>query len=128
MGKDVLLVTGFNPASLEVQVSVPPNNDPTARVSVDAVEHELIYRTFLEVGAILYVHSWIEGTPSTSQNYPCGTIELAEAVTQMLRTTGNPEAACVGLKNHGLTVTGPSIAEIFDRIGHKLLRQVPLMA
>lgn len=128
VGKDVLLVTGYDESTCEVAVSVPPGNDPTARVSVDAIEHELIYRTHPRVGAIVHVHSWIDGVVSTTQNYPCGTTELAREVVAMLAKTGAPEAAAVGLKNHGLTITGPSLEEIFARIRGKLLLQVPMMS
>ena len=34
--------------------------------------------------------------------------------------------AVIGLKNHGLTITGESLDEIFDRIEGKVLRQVPM--
>jgi ribulose-5-phosphate 4-epimerase/fuculose-1-phosphate aldolase len=127
VGRDILFVTGFDRRSCEVLVSVPADNDPRARVSVDAVEHELIYRTYPEVGAIVHVHAWIEGALSTTQNYPCGTIELAEEVVQLLAKTGTPARAVVGLKNHGLTITGPTLDEIFSRVRDKLLRQVPMM-
>jgi len=32
----------------------------------------------------------------------------------------------VGLKNHGITVTGLSLEEIFARLEGKLIRQVPM--
>jgi hypothetical protein len=32
----------------------------------------------------------------------------------------------VGLKNHGLTITGPSLEEIFERVGPHIQRQVPM--
>lgn len=128
VGKDVLLVTAYDESTCEVAVSVPPGNERTARVSVDAVEHELIYRTYPRVGAIVHVHCWIDGVISTTQNYPCGTTELAREVVAMLAKTGSPEAAAVGLKNHGLTITGPSLEEIFARVRDKLLRQVPMMS
>jgi len=32
----------------------------------------------------------------------------------------------IGLKNHGLTITGESLDEIFARIHGKILRQVPM--
>ena len=36
------------------------------------------------------------------------------------------ERAVIGLKNHGLTITGLSIAEIFDRISGMIVPQVPM--
>jgi hypothetical protein len=69
-----------------------------------------------EVGAILHVHGWMDGIPSTEFNYPCGTYELGQAVADIVREHPDPSRAVVGLKNHGLTITGPSLDEIFDRI------------
>jgi ribulose-5-phosphate 4-epimerase/fuculose-1-phosphate aldolase len=127
VGHDVLLVKGFDYPAGQALVSVPPDHDPKARVSVDAVEHELIYRTFPDIGAIVHVHAWLDGVPCTHQNYPCGTIELAEAVTGLLKQTDDPSRTAVGLKNHGLTITGPSLDEIFGRIRGRLRTEVQMM-
>jgi ribulose-5-phosphate 4-epimerase/fuculose-1-phosphate aldolase len=32
----------------------------------------------------------------------------------------------VGLKNHGLTITGPNLRDIFDRLERGFIRQVPM--
>ncbi len=126
VGKDILFVTGINTKEGKMIVSVPSDYDPKVRVSVEAIEHYMIYQTFPEVGAILHVHAWIEGVPYTAQNYPCGTIELAEGVVELLKKSDTPHCTEVGLKNHGLTVTGPSLKGIFDRIKNKLLKNVPM--
>jgi hypothetical protein len=128
VGKDVLLVKGFDYEAGAALVSVPPGYDPMARVSVDAVEHELIYRAFPEVGAIVHVHAWMRNVLCTRQNYPCGTRELAEEVVGLLAKTGDPNHATVGLKNHGLTITGQCLEEIFSRIRGRLLTEVPMFA
>jgi hypothetical protein len=128
VGKDVLLVKGFDYEEGAALVSVSPDYDPKARVSVDAVEHELIYRAFPDVGAIVHVHAWMKGALCTCQNYPCGTRELAEEVVNLLTRTGDPNHAVVGLKNHGLTITGHSLEEIFSRIRGRLLTEVPMFA
>jgi ribulose-5-phosphate 4-epimerase/fuculose-1-phosphate aldolase len=128
IGWDILLVKGFDTEAVQALVSVPPDHDAKARVSVDAVEHELIYRTFPGVGAIVHVHAWTDGVLSTGQNYPCGTIELAEDVARLLARTGRPERTSVGLRNHGLTITGPSLDEIFGRIRGQLRTEVEMMA
>ena len=57
-----------------MRLSVPPNVTPR-RVSVDAIEHFLIYREPPLVGAILHVHAWMEGIASTHINFPCGTYD-----------------------------------------------------
>ena len=61
-------------------------------VSVDAIEHWMIYREHPDVGAILHVHAWIEGTVATEINYPCGTVELAESVAELVRQAPDPHA------------------------------------
>ena len=125
IGRDILLVTGFDPVRRAIQLSVPPHIEPR-RVSVDAIEHLMIYREHPEVGAILHVHAWMSGVASTEVNYPCGTEELAVAVAELVRQAPDPAHAVVGLKNHGLTITGESLDEIFARTDGKILRQVPM--
>lgn len=128
VGKDILLVEGYDDATREVLCRIPPGSDPEIRVSVDAVEHVLIYNNFPEVGAIVHVHAWMDGIISTAQNHPCGTIELAREVTALLKTTPNPARAVIGLKNHGLTITGPSFEDIFSRIEGRLIKEVRMTA
>ena len=106
-------------------VSHPPGVEPR-RVSVDAIEHWMIYREHPDVGAILHFHGWMEGIPSTEFNYPCGTRELGQAVADIVREANDPSRCVVGLKNHGLTVTGTSLDEIFERVEGKVLRTVPM--
>lgn len=126
VGKDILLVDGYDEDLGKMLVSIPPDHDPRVRVSVDAIEHFMIYDQFPEVGAIVHVHAWMEGVLCTTQNYPCGSKELAEEVIRMLQQTGNPGQTAIGLKNHGLTITGPSMEEIFERIEGKLNTKVPM--
>ncbi|MEW6512011.1 MAG: class II aldolase/adducin family protein [Bacteroidota bacterium] len=126
VGKDILLVKGFDEHAGAALISQPPGADPAARVSVDAVEHSLIYHTFPEVGAIIHAHAWMDGVVCTRQNYPCGTRELAAEVVELLARTPDPCRAAVGLKNHGLTITGVNLEEIFGRIRGKLLREVAM--
>ena len=64
--------------------------------------------------------------PATEFNYPCGTAELADAVADLIRVAPEPGRAIIGLKNHGLTITGPSLEEIFERVGPHIQRQVPM--
>jgi hypothetical protein len=45
-------------------------------VSVGTIRHWMIYREHPEVGLILHVHGWIDGTVSTDVSYPCGTVQL----------------------------------------------------
>jgi len=125
IGRDVLLVTDYLPERRAMRLSVPPNIQPR-RVSVDAIEHWMIYREHPSVGAILHVHAWMNGIKSTHINYPCGTFELAESVAALVREADDPGHAVIGLFNHGLTITGESLDEIFERIHGKILRQVPM--
>ncbi len=125
IGRDILLVKDYDADSGAMILSVPPHVEPR-RVSVDAIEHWMIYREHPGVGAILHVHGWMEGIPSTEFNFPCGTYELGQAVADIVRQHPDPTRAVVGLKNHGLTITGPSLDEIFDRIEGRILTSVPM--
>lgn len=125
IGRDILLVKDYDPDTPAMILSVPPNVEPR-RVSVDAIEHWMIYREHPEVGAILHVHAWMEGVPSTEINYPCGTFELGTAVADIVRRAPEPVEAVVGLKNHGLTIVGRSMDDIFERVEGKLYQPVPM--
>jgi hypothetical protein len=126
IGRDILLVTGYEPEKLQMRLSVPPEVEPR-RVSVDAIEHFMIYREHPEVGAIVHIHAWWrDPIPSTQVNYPCGTYELASEVAELVRQAPDPSRAVIGLKNHGLTITGHSIPEIFARIDGMIVPQVPM--
>jgi hypothetical protein len=125
-GRDILLVCGYDLDRRSVVLRVSPLIQPR-HASVDAIEHALIYEQNPEVGAIVHVHSWIDGVPVTQINYPCGTYELGCAVAELIRQVPDPTRAIVGLKNHGLTITGPNLADILARIDGKLLPSVPPM-
>jgi class II aldolase/adducin N-terminal domain-containing protein len=126
IGRDILLVTDYDADRLLIRLSVPPMVEPR-RVSVDAIEHYMIYREHPEVGAIVHIHAWWrDPIPSTQVNYPCGTYELATEVADLVRQAPDPSRAVIGLKNHGLTITGRSIPEIFARIDGMIVPQVPM--
>ena len=124
-GRDILLVSDYDGTNGRMVLSVPPNVEPR-RVSVDAIEHWMIYRAHPDVGAILHVHAWIESIAATDINYPCGTQELAESVAELIDREPDPAHAVIGLRNHGITATGDSLTEILDRIQSSILRQVPM--
>jgi ribulose-5-phosphate 4-epimerase/fuculose-1-phosphate aldolase len=125
IGRDILYIKGYNDNNNFMEVSIPPNVTPK-RASVDAIEHWMIYKEHPEVGAIVHIHAWMDGIKATEINYPCGTIELAETVAKLIRESENPTESIIGLKNHGLTITGPSLENIFNRIEGKIQRQVPM--
>lgn len=124
-GRDILLVGDYDTERGRIVLSVPPGIEPR-RVSVDAIEHWMIYRAHPSVGAILHVHAWLDGIASTQFNYPCGSEELALAVADALAREPDPEHAVIGLHNHGITATGESLPEILERIGPRLRAQVPM--
>lgn len=125
IGRDILMVTGYVPEERAMVLSVPPGIEPR-RVSVDAIEHWMIYQAHPDVGAILHVHAWMERIAATDINYPCGTQELAESVAELIDREPDPAHAVIGLRNHGITATGDSLTEILDRIESSILRQVPM--
>ncbi|WP_188205946.1 class II aldolase/adducin family protein [Alkalibacillus aidingensis] len=125
IGKDMLYIKGFNKEKNAMEISIPPNVAPK-RASVDAIEHWMIYKEHPDVGAIVHIHAWIEGIQATEINYPCGTIQLAETVADLIRNEEDPSRAIIGLKNHGLTITGRSLDDIFERIEGRVLDQVPM--
>lgn len=43
-----------------------------------------------------------------------------------MREAKDPSRAIVGLKNHGLTITGRSLDDILERIEGRLLKTVPM--
>jgi ribulose-5-phosphate 4-epimerase/fuculose-1-phosphate aldolase len=124
-GRDILLVSDYDEANGRMILSVPPTVEPR-RVSVDAIEHWMIYQEHPDVGAVLHVHAWMEGIKATDVNYPCGTEELARSVAELLAAEPDPLHAVIGLRNHGITATGESLPEILDRIEPRVLRQVPM--
>jgi hypothetical protein len=124
-GRDILLVSDYDSQNGRMVLSVPPNVEPR-RVSVDAIEHWMIYQEHPNVGAIVHVHAWVEGIDATDVNYPCGTEELARSVAELVRQAPDPDHAIVGLRNHGITVTGPDLTEILDRIEPNVLREIPM--
>jgi ribulose-5-phosphate 4-epimerase/fuculose-1-phosphate aldolase len=126
IGRDVLLIKDYIPEEDAMVVSVPPGIEPRA-ASVDAIEHWMLYREHPGIGAIIHVHAWMDGIDSTQINYPCGTYELAHEVAQLARRQSDPARAVIGLRNHGLTVTGRSLRDIIDRIDGRLLPTVPMM-
>lgn len=125
IGRDMLLITGFDPEQRAMHVKVPPHVEPR-RASVDAIEHWMLYTEHPAIGAIVHVHAWMDGIASTTVNYPCGTAELAREVAELVRREPDPSRAVIGLKNHGLTITGRSLPDIFERITGRLLPQVPM--
>lgn len=125
VGEHILLVDRYDEDKKAIRLSVPRHIKPR-RVSVDAIEHWMIYQEHPQVGAIVHIHAWMEGVPSTQVNYPCGTVELARTVAELVRQADNPARAVIGLKNHGLTITGPDIDDIFERIEGKIIPQVPM--
>jgi hypothetical protein len=124
-GRDILLVSGYDDDAGRMILSVPPAVEPR-RVSVDAIEHWMIYRQNPDVGAILHVHAWMDGITATEINFPCGSEELAESVAALVAGAPDPAHAVVGLRNHGITATGESLTEILDRVEPRLQRQVPM--
>ncbi len=125
IGQDILYIKGYNEESNHIEVSVPPDISPK-RASVDAIEHWMIYKEHPKVGSIVHIHAWMDGIKATEINYPCGTVELAKTVAGLVRESEDPSRTIIGLKNHGLTITGPDLDDIFERIDGKISPQIPM--
>ncbi|WP_425441258.1 class II aldolase/adducin family protein [Salipaludibacillus aurantiacus] len=125
VGKDFLYIYGYDTEKKAMKVSIPPGIEPK-RASVDAIEHWKIYRAHPTVGAIVHIHAWMDGIEATEVNYPCGTVELAKSVAELVNQSPDPSRAVIGLKNHGMTITGRSLEDIFERIEGKIIPQVPM--
>ena len=125
VSRDILLVTNYDEAYGAMRLSVSPGSHPL-RVSVDAVEHWQIYRSHPTIGAMIHVHAWMDGIPSTSINYPCGTVEMGAAMAEMLARDPHPERTVIGLRNHGITATGPNFEDILERLQGRIQTQVPM--
>lgn len=120
IGTDIMLVVGREGDSMVV--SVPSWVEQPRRVSVDAVEHRMIYLENPSLGAIVHVHGWPEKVSEdlslvyTEFAYPCGSQELADSTAEIIGRLPDPSRAVIAQRNHGLVITGPSLPEIFARI------------
>ncbi|NMP24378.1 class II aldolase/adducin family protein [Sulfobacillus harzensis] len=123
---DILLVKGYDPDIRAMRLSVAPGSEPL-RVSVDAIEHWGVYQKHPEIGAIIHIHAWVNGVPTTSVNYPCGTVEMGNAMSVLLDQDPHPERTIIGLRNHGITATGPNFPDILERLEGRVLAQVPMV-
>jgi ribulose-5-phosphate 4-epimerase/fuculose-1-phosphate aldolase len=47
-------------------------------------------------------------------------------VADIVARAPDPGQAVVGLRNHGITATGPTLEAILDRIEPKVLREIPM--
>lgn len=125
VSRDILLVKTYDPEHNAMRLSVLPDSQPL-RVSVDAVEHWGIYERHPEIGAMIHVHAWVDGIAATEINYPCGTIEMGEAMANLLDRQPVPARTIVGLRNHGITATGPNFDDILTRLDGRVRPQVPM--
>ncbi len=119
IGKDLLLVTKFDPDAREVHITVPPGFEDS-RASIDSSIHATIYREFPEIGAMIHIHWFVDGIVYTDEHYPCGTIELCESTLDGLKKTDDPLRTILGLANHGIIVTGADLEDCWAQIEAKL--------
>ncbi|MGC8487189.1 MAG: class II aldolase/adducin family protein [Clostridia bacterium] len=125
VSRDILLVKTYDPTIRAMRLSVKPGADPL-RVSVDAVEHWGVYRRHPEIGAIIHIHAWVDDVATTTVNYPCGTVEMGDAMSDLLDRDLHPERTIIGLKNHGITATGPTFQDILERLEGRVRTTVPM--
>ena len=125
-GEHILMVKDYDPEQERDDLRACPPTCSPRRVSVDAIEHWLIYTEHPQVGAILHIHAWMEGIQSTEVNYPCGTLQLAQAVAELVRQAPGPGPGGDRAEKPRPHHHGPDLDEIFERIDGKILRQVPM--
>ena len=119
IGKDILLVSKFDPDAREIHITVPPGFEDS-RASIDSSIHATIYREFPEIGAMIHIHWFVDGIVYTDEHYPCGTIELCESTLDGLKQTDDPQRTILGLANHGIIVTGNDLEDCWAQIEAKL--------
>jgi hypothetical protein len=106
-------------------LSVPPHVEPR-RVSVDAIEHWMIYREHPRGGGHPPCARLDGRCPLDRVQLPLRHLRAGKAVADIVRRASRPFPGGGGLKNHGLTITGPSLDEIFDRIEGTILSTCPM--
>ena len=127
VGRDILMVTDYDRAAERMVLSVPPGVEPR-RASVDAIEHWMIYREHPQVGAIVHVHAWIPASRRPSSTSPAAPPSWRRRSPTSSAARPIRAARSSGLKNHGLTITGPSLDDIFTRIEPVIETQIPMTA
>ncbi len=133
VGEHIHLVKGYDRDKNAILVSIPKHIEQPVRVSVDAIEHWMVYTENPGVGAIIHAHCWVDDSTTkmnghtvafTKTSYPCGTVELGEDTASVIRNAPDPARVVVCQKNHGIVVTGRDLKDIFDRIDSGAIRIV----
>lgn len=124
IGRDLILVIGFDSEAGQVHLRVPPGFDD-ARVSIDSSIHAAIYDAFPAIGAMIHIHSFVDGIVYTDDHYPCGTVELCKSTLEGLHLTDNPDRTILGLTNHGILVTGADLEDAWGQIETRLAALEP---
>jgi len=93
--------------------------------SSDTLTHEMIYKNFPEVNAIIHAHDELivekpGRTPTTMKDYPCGCLEAAE---EALKTLKESKSYYIALKNHGVLALGKDLDEAKNLILSQGLRE-----
>ncbi len=133
VGEHIHLVKGYDRKNNAIRVSIPKHIERPVRVSVDAIEHWMVYTENPDVGAMIHAHCWVDDDATklnghtvafTKTSYPCGTVELGEDTASVIRNAPDPTRVVVCQKNHGIVITGKDLKDIFDRIDNGLIRIV----
>ena len=124
-GEHILMVKGYDPEQQRHETQRPAPRAAPPRFGGRHRALDDLHRA-PKVGAIVHIHAWMEGIPSTEVNYPCGPSSWPRRWRNWSVSAEEPERAVIGLKNHGLTITGHRPGRIFERIDGKIIRQVPM--
>ncbi len=93
--------------------------------------HALVYMTFPQIMTVMHGHSALLNTHAkalglrvTTEEFPYGTMELAQAALQLCR----PESAFFIMKNHGFVAIGTDIGSTAKTILHHYTRLIEFLA
>ena len=107
VGRDMLLVVDYDEPNARIVLSVPPGIEPR-RVSVDAIEHWMIYQRHPDVGDSPRARL-DGGHPGDRRQLSVRYAGLAESVAELIDRERTAHAV-IGLRNHGITATGESLS------------------
>ncbi len=78
--------------------------------SNETAMHWLIYRRE-DINAIIHIHKLLSGLPTTEEEKPPGSLEIAMEALKLLKNNN-----CINLKNHGCIAIGENLRKAMEAI------------